>query len=84
MVELLIQLDELKDSFLKKAISFLRQRLETAEKNSVQVIDVVSIEDEQMEKNLAVDSPDEEPIDVVDAHALPNTTIESVDSQRHH
>ena len=51
LLQLFIQLDELEDSFLKKAVSILRQQLESAELNSVQVIDVEAIDNQDDKRN---------------------------------
>ena len=44
VIELFIWLDTQDDSNLKKMVSLIRQKLELAEKNSVEVIDVDTIE----------------------------------------
>ena len=55
-MELFLQLNELNDLFLKKAISIIRQRLESIGRNSVQGIEVkFLLEDEKMEENFPVD-----------------------------
>ena len=83
LLPLFIQLDELADSLLKKAVAIIRQKIESAVKNSVQVIDVdaIAIEIEDEENFPVASPPEEEPIVVDDAQVLPNTTIQSVDSE---
>eukprot|EP00535_Pseudo-nitzschia_heimii_P013450 CAMPEP_0197196378 /NCGR_PEP_ID=MMETSP1423-20130617/32324_1 /TAXON_ID=476441 /ORGANISM="Pseudo-nitzschia heimii, Strain UNC1101" /LENGTH=438 /DNA_ID=CAMNT_0042650177 /DNA_START=139 /DNA_END=1456 /DNA_ORIENTATION=- len=81
LLPLFIQLDELADSLLKKAIAIIRQKIESAVKNSVQVIDVDAIEIEDDETFPVASPPEEEPIVDDDADVQPNTTIESVDSE---
>ena len=83
LLPLFIQLDDLEDLLLKKAIAIIRQKIESAVKNSVQVIDVdaIAIEIEDEENFPVASPPEEEPIVVDDAQVLPNTTIQSVDSE---
>ena len=80
VTDLFIQLDEMDESFLKKAVSIIRQKFESAANNSVQVIDVDAIENEDEEIS-PIATPTEEPIDVDNAHALPNTTIDSIEPE---
>ena len=61
----------------ENGISHQTQAFKLAEMNSVEVIDVDSIEDEEIEDN----SPDAEPIDVDNSCVSPNTTIELIDSE---
>eukprot|EP00535_Pseudo-nitzschia_heimii_P012474 CAMPEP_0197195996 /NCGR_PEP_ID=MMETSP1423-20130617/32117_1 /TAXON_ID=476441 /ORGANISM="Pseudo-nitzschia heimii, Strain UNC1101" /LENGTH=371 /DNA_ID=CAMNT_0042649759 /DNA_START=141 /DNA_END=1253 /DNA_ORIENTATION=+ len=54
VVKLFIELDELEDTtFLKKAISFIRERLETAANNAVEVIEVIDVDTDSNTRNNA-------------------------------
>ena len=54
VVKLFIELDEVEDTtFLKKVISFIRERLETAANNAVEVIEVIDVDTDSNTRNNA-------------------------------